>query len=139
MGGSPCNDLSVANPFRKGVYGESNHRSSTRELLLYVRTYGWPHALTIQRVLYCKDLVSADLCCLLVVEGTGRLFFEFYRLLSYARPSSHDEPRPFFWLFENVVSMRAEDRDTISRFLQVKLVETTGCCVLWFVLCVCVV
>ncbi|XP_062499355.1 DNA (cytosine-5)-methyltransferase 3C-like isoform X2 [Corticium candelabrum] len=71
MGGSPCNDLSVANPFRKGVY-----------------------------------------------EGTGRLFFEFYRLLSYARPSSHDEPRPFFWLFENVVSMRAEDRDTISRFLQ---------------------
>jgi hypothetical protein len=71
MGGSPCNDLSVANPFRKGVY-----------------------------------------------EGTGRLFFEFYRLLTYARPCPHEDPRPFFFLFENVVSMRAEDRDTISRFLQ---------------------
>eukprot|EP00118_Oscarella_pearsei_P013260 m.104173 g.104173 ORF g.104173 m.104173 type:complete len:655 (+) comp37201_c0_seq13:690-2654(+) len=64
FGGSPCNDLSVANPNRKGIY-----------------------------------------------EGTGRLFFEYYRILK-------DMPPPFFWFFENVVSMRSEDRQIISRFLQ---------------------
>jgi len=52
------------------------------------------------------------------VEGTGRLFFEFFRILSYAKPHS-DQKRPFFWLFENVVSMKAQDKQTISRFLQV--------------------
>ena len=59
--------------------------------------------------------------CLFVFipEGSGRLFFEFYRLLVYARPHSLSE-RPFFWLFENVVGMRAIDKRTISRFLQVR-------------------
>ncbi|TKS86960.1 DNA (cytosine-5)-methyltransferase 3A [Collichthys lucidus] len=57
IGGSPCNDLSIVNPARKGLY-----------------------------------------------EGTGRLFFEFYRLLHEARPKDGDD-RPFFWLFENVVAM----------------------------------
>ncbi|CAB1350403.1 unnamed protein product, partial [Coregonus sp. 'balchen'] len=33
-------------------------------------------------------------------QGTGRLFFEFYRLLHEARPKP-DDHRPFFWLFEN--------------------------------------
>ena len=51
-------------------------------------------------------------------EGTGRLFFEFFRILSYARPAP-GEDRPFFWLFENVVSMKPQDKQTISRFLQV--------------------
>ena len=51
-------------------------------------------------------------------EGTGRLFFEFYRVLNYAKPCAHEQ-RPFFWLFENVVSMRANDKQTINRFLQV--------------------
>lgn len=69
-GGSPCNDLSVVNPARKGIY-----------------------------------------------HGTGKLFFEFFRILSYLKPSP-DECRPFFWMYENVVSMRPEDRETISRFLQ---------------------
>ena len=54
------------------------------------------------------------------VEGTGRLFFEFFRILSYAKPHP-DQKRPFFWLFENVVSMKAQDKQTISRFLQVRL------------------
>lgn len=53
-------------------------------------------------------------------EGTGRLFFEFYRLLHEARPKEGDE-RPFFWLFENVVAMGVSDKRDISRFLEVSL------------------
>ncbi|KAI6072082.1 DNA (cytosine-5)-methyltransferase 3A isoform X1 [Aix galericulata] len=71
IGGSPCNDLSIVNPARKGLY-----------------------------------------------EGTGRLFFEFYRLLHEARPKEGDD-RPFFWLFENVVAMGVSDKRDISRFLEV--------------------
>ncbi|XP_025067960.1 DNA (cytosine-5)-methyltransferase 3B [Alligator sinensis] len=70
IGGSPCNDLSIVNPARKGLY-----------------------------------------------EGTGRLFFEFYHLLNYARPKMGEE-RPFFWMFENVVAMRVNDKRDISRFLE---------------------
>uniref|UniRef100_A0AAQ4Q8B3 DNA (cytosine-5-)-methyltransferase n=1 Tax=Gasterosteus aculeatus aculeatus TaxID=481459 RepID=A0AAQ4Q8B3_GASAC len=70
IGGSPCNDLSIVNPARKGLY-----------------------------------------------EGTGRLFFEFYRLLSEAQPEGGDD-RPFFWMFENVVAMGVNDKRDISRFLE---------------------
>ncbi|KAG1938402.1 DNA (cytosine-5-)-methyltransferase 3 alpha a isoform X1 [Pimephales promelas] len=70
IGGSPCNDLSIVNPARKGLF-----------------------------------------------EGTGRLFFEFYRLLHEARPKNGDD-RPFFWLFENVVAMGVSDKRDISRFLE---------------------
>ncbi|KAM9342373.1 DNA (cytosine-5)-methyltransferase 3B [Pholidichthys leucotaenia] len=70
IGGSPCNDLSIVNPARKGLY-----------------------------------------------EGTGRLFFEFYRLLSEAKPKE-GEDRPFFWMFENVVAMAVSDKRDISRFLE---------------------
>ncbi|XP_039604706.1 DNA (cytosine-5)-methyltransferase 3A isoform X1 [Polypterus senegalus] len=70
IGGSPCNDLSIVNPARKGLY-----------------------------------------------EGTGRLFFEFYRLLHEARPKEGND-RPFFWLFENVVAMGVSDKRDISRFLE---------------------
>ncbi|XP_074517537.1 DNA (cytosine-5)-methyltransferase 3A isoform X4 [Sebastes fasciatus] len=70
IGGSPCNDLSIVNPARKGLF-----------------------------------------------EGTGRLFFEFYRLLHEARPKE-GENRPFFWLFENVVAMGVSDKRDISRFLE---------------------
>ncbi|XP_062479791.1 DNA (cytosine-5)-methyltransferase 3B isoform X1 [Pezoporus occidentalis] len=70
IGGSPCNDISLVNPTRKGLY-----------------------------------------------EGTGRLFFEFYHLLNYARPKAGEE-RPFFWMFENVVAMRVNDKRDISRFLE---------------------
>lgn len=70
IGGSPCNDLSIVNPARKGLF-----------------------------------------------EGTGRLFFEFYRLLHEVRPKDGDG-RPFFWLFENVVAMGVSDKRDISRFLE---------------------
>ncbi|CAJ1084356.1 uncharacterized protein LOC117821083 isoform X3 [Xyrichtys novacula] len=70
IGGSPCNDLSIVNPYRKGLY-----------------------------------------------EGTGRLFFEFYRILHLLKPKEED-PRPFFWLFENVVFMNNHDKVNICRFLE---------------------
>ncbi|XP_023248722.1 uncharacterized protein LOC111644192 [Seriola lalandi dorsalis] len=70
IGGSPCNDLSIVNPLRKGLY-----------------------------------------------EGTGRLFFEYYRILQLLKPKEGD-PRPFFWLFENVVFMNTHDKVNICRFLE---------------------
>ena len=54
----------------------------------------------------------------LLLEGSGRLFFEFFRLLSMAMPDEGDD-RPFFWLFENVMSMRPQDKNVISQFLKV--------------------
>lgn len=60
-------------------------------------------------------------CC---PEGTGRLFFEFYRLLHEARPKEGDD-RPFFWLFENVVAMGVSDKRDISRFLEVSTTMET--------------
>nr|XP_061802999.1 DNA (cytosine-5)-methyltransferase 3C-like [Nerophis lumbriciformis] len=70
IGGSPCNDLSIVNPVRKGLF-----------------------------------------------EGTGRLFFEFYRILTMLKPKEGDD-RPFFWLFENVVFMSVRDKADICRFLE---------------------
>lgn len=61
---------------------------------------------------------NLDVLFLPFLEGTGRLFFEFYRLLHEARPKLGDE-RPFFWLFENVVAMGVSDKRDISRFLEV--------------------
>ncbi|XP_061637905.1 DNA (cytosine-5)-methyltransferase 3C-like isoform X2 [Phyllopteryx taeniolatus] len=70
IGGSPCNDLSIVNPIRKGLY-----------------------------------------------EGSGRLFFDFYRILQMLKPKEEDH-RPFFWLFENVVFMNTHDKVNICRFLE---------------------
>ena len=60
-----------------------------------------------------------------LAEGTGRLFFEFYHLLNYARPKAGEE-RPFFWMFENVVAMRVNDKRDISRFLEVGVAAGFG-------------
>ena len=124
IGGSPCNDLSIVNPARKGIYG-----ASTIALQLIVCSFLvyllLPLSLSLS--LLCSLLTSSScslsyfpsVCSLfLTVEGTGRLFFEFFRILSYAKPDPKED-RPFFWLYENVVSMRATDKQTISRFLQV--------------------
>ncbi|KAL1249797.1 hypothetical protein QQF64_020802 [Cirrhinus molitorella] len=70
IGGSPCNDLSIVNPARKGLF-----------------------------------------------EGTGRLFFEYYRILNVMKPKE-DDPQPFFWLFENVVFMQTQVKADICRFLE---------------------
>lgn len=77
LGGSPCNDLSGANPRRRG---------------------------------------------LLDAEGSGCLFFDFYRVLRTIEPprgiDGRKTERPFFWLFENVVSMKGIEKRRICRFLQ---------------------
>ncbi|XP_064629302.1 DNA (cytosine-5)-methyltransferase 3B-like [Lineus longissimus] len=67
IGGSPCNELSLCNPARKGLG-----------------------------------------------DGTGRLFFEYYRILNTLQKSNRG--RHLFWLFENVVSMPKEVKSSISRF-----------------------
>ena len=74
-------------------------------------------------------LIFLMMFCTLILEGTGRLFFEFFRILSIAKPRP-DEERPFFWLFENVTSMNASDKQVISRFLQVTEICCSGtpCC-----------
>lgn len=67
-------------------------------------------------------VVSLLLCCnppVCPAEGTGRLFFEFYRILQLLKPKDED-PRPFFWLFENVVFMNLHDKYNICRFLEVR-------------------
>ncbi|KAL8586041.1 hypothetical protein ACOMHN_023684 [Nucella lapillus] len=70
IGGSPCNELSLANPLRKGFD----------------------------------------------VEGSGVLFFDFYRILRDLVALNGD--RHLFWMYENVASMRTAYRAVISRFLQ---------------------
>ncbi|XP_014670897.1 PREDICTED: uncharacterized protein LOC106811707 isoform X2 [Priapulus caudatus] len=70
IGGSPCNDLSLVNPSRKGIYG-----------------------------------------------GSGVLFFEFYRILKCIQQSNPSN-RHLFWLYENVVTMPADCKATISKFLE---------------------
>ncbi|XP_031229130.1 DNA (cytosine-5)-methyltransferase 3B [Mastomys coucha] len=64
----------------------------------------------------CNDLSNVNPARKGLYEGTGRLFFEFYHLLNYTRPKEGDD-RPFFWMFENVVAMKVNDKKDISRFL----------------------
>ncbi|NXL46083.1 DNM3B methyltransferase, partial [Podilymbus podiceps] len=110
IGGSPCNDLSLVSPARKGLYGKAA-----------LPQHGGvppgppdpqPHALGPR---CCRPQPATPAFSL--AEGTGRLFFEFYHLLNYARPKAGEE-RPFFWMFENVVAMRVNDKRDISRFLE---------------------
>uniref|UniRef100_A0A3B3RNQ8 DNA (cytosine-5-)-methyltransferase n=1 Tax=Paramormyrops kingsleyae TaxID=1676925 RepID=A0A3B3RNQ8_9TELE len=65
----------------------------------------------------CNDLSCVNPARKGLYEGTGRLFFEYYRLLTLLRPREDDD-RPFFWLFENVVSMASHDKADICRFLE---------------------
>lgn len=51
-------------------------------------------------------------------EGTGRLFFDYYRILQWLKPKE-DDPRPFFWLYENTVAMNTCNKISICRFLEV--------------------
>uniref|UniRef100_A0A8B9Z7Z6 DNA (cytosine-5-)-methyltransferase n=1 Tax=Buteo japonicus TaxID=224669 RepID=A0A8B9Z7Z6_9AVES len=110
IGGSPCNDLSLVNPARKGLYGKA---------ALLCRA-GYPQGVPgVQSHLKVQESGSAPVCVGggSPLKGTGRLFFEFYHLLNYARPKAGEE-RPFFWMFENMVAMRVNDKRDISRFLE---------------------
>jgi len=48
-------------------------------------------------------------------EGTGILFFEFYRIWHYLNVKASRANTPFYWLFENVASMENKNKDTISK------------------------
>lgn len=103
IGGSPCNDLSMVNPLRKGLFGTQLNHTAENTFAVCLSTF-----------------FTHKNCCLCPAEGTGRLFFEFYRILTMLRPKEGDN-RPFFWLFENVVFMSANDKSDICRFLEVWL------------------
>ncbi|NXC15449.1 DNM3B methyltransferase, partial [Corythaeola cristata] len=90
IGGSPCNDFSLSR------WGRQPGPGPVSPVPLPVPTRGSRFPLA---------------------EGTGRMFFEFYHLLNYARPKAGEE-RPFFWMFENVVAMSVNDKRDISRFLE---------------------
>lgn len=65
----------------------------------------------------CNDLATVNPLRKGLYEGTGRLFFEYYRILTLLKPREEDN-RPFFWLFENVVLMNSRDKNDICRFLE---------------------
>ncbi|KFV72727.1 DNA (cytosine-5)-methyltransferase 3B, partial [Struthio camelus australis] len=138
IGGSPSNDISIVNPARKGLYGKA---ALSPVGLGARRVPAGEHGALAQGALQTAPLTSSLVglprpspCCARsprhgaavgpdavspssLAEGTGRLFFEFYHLLNYARPKAGEE-RPFFWMFENVVAMRVNDKRDISRFLE---------------------
>ncbi|KRZ05827.1 DNA (cytosine-5)-methyltransferase 3A, partial [Trichinella zimbabwensis] len=79
IGGSPCNDVSIANPKRRGLYDP---------------------------------------------EGTGILFFEYFRILQNLLCINTKLNRNLFWLFENVASMRDCYKTVMDRFLGMSKVRT---------------
>uniref|UniRef100_A0A674GEI8 DNA methyltransferase 3 beta n=1 Tax=Taeniopygia guttata TaxID=59729 RepID=A0A674GEI8_TAEGU len=121
IGGSPCDDVSLVNPTRKALFGKA--------ALPLLGCIPWDgmflgHGASLQpgEVVQPQAVLLMGsgpnlLLGFLLAEGTGRLFFEFYHLLNYARPKAGEE-RPFFWMFENVVAMRINDKRDISRFLE---------------------
>ncbi|NXG98370.1 DNM3B methyltransferase, partial [Loxia leucoptera] len=112
IGGSPCDDVSLVNPTRKALFGKA--------ALPLLSCIPWDAPGPWSHLMGCGSAPSSGANLLLgffLAEGTGRLFFEFYHLLNYARPKAGEE-RPFFWMFENVVAMRINDKRDISRFLE---------------------
>lgn len=55
--------------------------------------------------------------CLYCAEGSGVLFFDFYRVLRELQTANGNTH--LFWMFENVTSMPTAFRDVICRFLKV--------------------
>uniref|UniRef100_A0A8C0FL56 DNA (cytosine-5-)-methyltransferase n=1 Tax=Bubo bubo TaxID=30461 RepID=A0A8C0FL56_BUBBB len=118
IGGSPCNDLSLVNPARKGLYGKAAlplQGLGSAPIFSPRKQPGPPDPSRPRCVPWLVPTCRSGFFSL--AEGTGRMFFEFYHLLNYARPKAGEE-RPFFWMFENVVAMRVNDKRDISRFLE---------------------
>ncbi|CAH1732600.1 unnamed protein product [Aphis gossypii] len=51
-------------------------------------------------------------------DGTGILYFDFYRIWNYLQTKSRRENTPFYWLFENVASMELKNKEYISKFFE---------------------
>ncbi|XP_018431427.1 PREDICTED: DNA (cytosine-5)-methyltransferase 3A-like, partial [Nanorana parkeri] len=67
----------------------------------------------------CNDLSAVNPAREGLYGGSGQLFFDFPRLLHKVRPRPGEE-RPFFWLFENVVSMDKSHSKAITQHLEVR-------------------
>lgn len=48
-------------------------------------------------------------------NGTGILFFDYYRILEHLKLINKQENREFFWMFENVKNMENITKDIISK------------------------
>ncbi|KAM9218777.1 DNA (cytosine-5)-methyltransferase 3B isoform 2-T2 [Leptosomus discolor] len=134
IGGSPCNDLSLVSPARKGLYGKAalplqgwvppgcswaaiRGVAPAKHRLSPGQSWWGGHPGRPDPRPPCRSCSQPAAPAFSLAEGTGRLFFEFYHLLNYARPKAGEE-RPFFWMFENMVAMRVNDKRDISRFLE---------------------
>ncbi|XP_060847967.1 DNA (cytosine-5)-methyltransferase 3C-like [Rhopalosiphum padi] len=51
-------------------------------------------------------------------DGTGILFFDFYRIWNYLQEKCRRDNTPFYWMFENVASMELKNREYISKFFE---------------------
>ncbi|XP_048388491.2 DNA (cytosine-5)-methyltransferase 3-like [Stegostoma tigrinum] len=58
----------------------------------------------------CQEDTSVHYC-------SGRIIFQYYRILQYARPKEPDE-RPFFWIFVDPEILTQVDIKDASRFLE---------------------
>ncbi|XP_048454379.1 DNA (cytosine-5)-methyltransferase 3-like [Rhincodon typus] len=58
----------------------------------------------------CQEDTSVHHC-------SGRIIFQYYRILQYARPKETDE-RPFFWIFVDPEILTQKDIKDASRFLE---------------------
>uniref|UniRef100_A0A4W5KVE1 DNA (cytosine-5-)-methyltransferase n=1 Tax=Hucho hucho TaxID=62062 RepID=A0A4W5KVE1_9TELE len=96
--------------------GQIEHINDVRTITRKHLTEWGPFDLLIGRS-PCNDLACVNPARKGLFEGTGRLFFEYYRMLTMMRPREDDD-RPFFWLFENVVAMSGHDKADICRFLE---------------------
>lgn len=101
IGGSPCNELSLANPNRLGLHGTSliirrffKKNFETRNYFFFFFFF------------FLFGMVFSD------PNGTGVLFFDYCRikeLVTEANKGHH-----LFWLFENVASMPSRYRLAIN-------------------------
>ncbi|GFT72370.1 hypothetical protein TNCV_3609141 [Trichonephila clavipes] len=116
IGGSPCNDLSLVNPERKGIY----------VMKLFVKAI--PKDGSCIKYL-CKkfpglsevklkkgNFVGTDILKFMKdFSGTGHLFFDFFHVLKSVQRLNNE--RCVFFLFENVASMDQKTKRIISSFL----------------------
>ncbi|XP_026819840.1 DNA (cytosine-5)-methyltransferase 3C-like [Rhopalosiphum maidis] len=51
-------------------------------------------------------------------DGTGILFFDYYRIWNYLQVKCRRNNTPFYWLFENVASMELKNKEYISKFFE---------------------
>lgn len=99
IGGSPCNDFSLANPKRKGLYGKT-HMFLSKNAILYIILTLLLFSL-IEFFYYSTD-----------ETGTGILYFQYYRVWVIIQKLNNFN-NTFFYLYENVASMTCRTKRTM--------------------------